>query len=199
MCNAGQGTYQHCNLRHHTDIQNVSRIRFPSFYFVFFEVFERKLWNIHTKYKKHSKGGFAFLPCTCVNVMFTHKNEHVQSENRELNIFFKNYTLKKHGSLHAVMVLFRTTFWRTLLCRNGSLLEFRVLCSRPFDFQICNCQSTSLLIFWSSVIQLYRLLTHSQQVNDFILKFKYKCNFKIVTGFQTNMFLSFFLVWSHIA
>jgi len=86
-------------------------------------------------------------------------------------------------SLHAVMVLFITiTFWRTLLCWKGSLLEFMVLCSRSFVFQICNCQSTSLQIFWIS--------THSQQVNDFILIFKYKFNFKIVTGFQTNM-LSF--------
>ncbi len=75
-----------------------------------------------------------------------------------------------------------------------------VLCSRPFVFQICNCQSTSLLIFWSSVIQLHRLSTHSQQVNDSILKFKYKFNLKIVTGLQTNKFLSFlFCFWSHIA
>ncbi len=115
-------------------------------------------------------------------------------------------------SLHAVMVLFRTiAFWRTLLCRNGSLLrcvhtrrewsvtrewftcqckdaidnpaalfarmrrrelEFRILCSRPFVFQICNCQSTSLLIFWSSGIQLtsHRFSTHSHQVNHFFLK-----------------------------
>ncbi len=111
------------------------------------------------------------------------------------------YTLKKYGSLCAVMVLFRTiAFWRTLFCRNSSLLEFRVLCSRPFVFQICNCQSTSLLIFWSSVIQLHRSSTHSQQVNYLILKFKYKFNFKIVTGFQTNKFLSFcFCFWSHIA
>ncbi len=104
------------------------------------------------------------------------------------------------GSLHAVMVLFRTiAFWRTLLCQNGSLLEFKVLCSRPFVFQICNCQSTSLLIFWSSVIQQHRLSTHSQQVNYFILKFKYKFNFKIVTGFQTNVLIFFFSFWSHIA
>ncbi len=45
------------------------------------------------------------------------------------------------------------------------------------------------MIFWSSVIQLHTLSTHSQQVNDFIPKFKYKFNFKIVTGFQTNMLL----------
>ncbi len=105
------------------------------------------------------------------------------------------------GSLHAVMVIFRTiAFWRTLLCRNGSLLEFRVLCSRSFVFQICTCQSTSLVIVWSSVIQLHRLSTLSQWVNYFILKFKYKFNLKIVTGFKTNMVLSFFLFfWSHIA
>ncbi len=61
------------------------------------------------------------------------------------------YTLTKmwlYVSLHAVMVLFRTiAFWRTLLCWNGSLMEFRVICSHPFVFfQICNCQSTSLLV-----------------------------------------------------
>ncbi len=104
-----------------------------------------------------------------------------------LNLHYKKTWFFK-GYLQVVMVLFKTIALRTLLCQNDSLLEFRVLCSRPFVFQICNCQSTSLLIFWSSVIQLHRLSTHSQRVNYFILKFKFKFNFKIVTGCHVLIF-----------
>ncbi len=132
----------------------------------------------------------AMSPCYFTNVGY--------SRNKTTKLTLKKLWFFK-GSLHAVMVLFRTmAFWRTILCRKWFFLK--VLCSRPFVFQICNCQSTSLLIFRSSVIQLHRLSTHSQQVNYFILKFKYKFNCKIVTGFQTNMVLSFlsFFFWSHI-
>ncbi len=77
--------------------------------------------------------------------------------------FFKSY-------LHAVMFLFRTiAFWRNLLCRNGYLLKFRVLCSRPFVFQICNCQSTSttdFLEFIDPTTQTFNTLSTGKLFNS---------------------------------
>ncbi len=69
---------------------------------------------------------------------------HLDALHLKKTWFFK-------GSLHAVMVLFRTiAFWRTLLCRNGSLLEFRVLCSRPFVFKSVTVKA---LHYWFSGVQ----------------------------------------------
>ncbi len=87
------------------------------------------------------------------------------------------------GSLHAVMVLFRTiSFWRTILCRNGSLFP-------SFVFQICNCQSTSLLIFWSSD-ESFSFLNLNKKINVLIFVFVFLFTYSLVCAAKLWKLLS---------
>ncbi len=121
-----------------------------------------------------------------------HCEDHLLYGTQQRDIIPVTVHSKKHGSLHAVMILphVTTAFWRCLLCRNGSLLVFFVPALLFFK-----SVTVKALHDWFSGVQWPNYTdfqhTQSQQLNYSILTFKYTFNFKTVIGFQTNMFLSF--------